>query len=167
QLEALTPQPASSSTACSGDDWMRSVTTTVAIGLGQSFYWAGSAASQGASTASSGELQLGTLRTARSANVLGGFGDGFLGLHQNNKGLYHIGSTWTGLLGHPNMLDAGAGVTFPTSVRWLVQEGRFTSSGTTTNVSFPVPYSVAPAVYLAEGFIDTSFSSQQLQFFAF
>lgn len=165
-LESFTV-PASTSTASSGDDWLRSFKTTVATGLGESFYWPGSAASQGASAASSGELQLGTLRFARSSSVTGGFDNGYLSLHTFRLSIRHIGSAWTEMLTHPNMLDHGSGFGFPQTTRWLVQEGRYTSSGTTTNITFPTPYAVAPSVYLVEGFLDSNNADQAVAFFAF
>ena len=50
------------SAASLGDDDLRELTAEFATGLGESFYWPGSAASQGASTASSGEMLPGTAR---------------------------------------------------------------------------------------------------------
>src|SRR5439155_11915397 len=154
----------SGSSASFGDDALRSIKTTIAIGLGQSFYWPGSAASQGASTASSGELQLGTLRFAKTGFQGGGFGDGFLSLDTTRISVRHIGSTWTGMVGHSGMLEASnaaAAITFPQAKRWLVQEGQYTSTGTTTNVTFPLSYAVAPTVYLIEGYLDSLSGNSQ------
>src|SRR5437773_6730 len=160
----------SGSSASFGDDALRSLKTTIAIGLGQSFYWPGSAASQGASTASSGELQLGTLRFAKTGFQQGGFGDGFLSLDTTRISVRHIGSTWTGMVGHSGMLEAsnaGVAITFPQTQRWLVQEGQYTSSGTTTNVNFPFAYARAPNVYLIEGYLDTLSANSQKSWFAY
>ncbi|KKL91948.1 hypothetical protein LCGC14_1889640, partial [marine sediment metagenome] len=51
-----------SSAASLADDDIRELTAEFATGVGESFYWPGSAASQGASTASSGEMLPGGAR---------------------------------------------------------------------------------------------------------
>lgn len=152
QLEAFSSPTYSTSTASSGDDWFRSLMSSVATGLSKSFNWPGSG---GGSLASAGESVLGTARAARAGNsaVTGGYGDGFLLLNQNHLSLHHIGSTWTGLLGHSSMLDHGGSIgSAPFTAHWLTQNGNFSlnsSLGTvgsngTIAVAFLLPYSVAP-----------------------
>lgn len=124
--------------------------SSIARGLQPSFYWPGSG---GGSAASAGESQAGNLRSAVTGNtiVVGGFGNGFVGLNENHESLHHIGSTWTGMLGHSSMVDHGGGIgNAPFAARWLVQSGgsAITSSlsfGALT-VTFPVLYSGIPFV---------------------
>jgi hypothetical protein len=150
-LETFTTPPAQASVASSGDDWFRSFATSIATGLSSGFLWPGSG---GGSLASAGVSLLGNGRLARAGNsaVTGGYGDGFLLLNQNHISLHHIGSTWTGLLGHSKMEDHGSG-----AGRWVTQASGFSilaSDGSfgTKNVSFSSTYAVAPPwVFVAEG----------------
>jgi len=140
--------PASTSTASSGDDFFRSFMSSVATGLATSFVWPGSG---GGSLASAGVSVPGNARCARAGNsaVTGGYGDGFLLLNQNHISLHHIGSTWTGLLGHSAMVDHGGGLgTAPFTGRWLTQSGVWVpggdSSSQTTAFTFAAAYAVKP-----------------------
>lgn len=145
-LETFTSPPAATSAASGGDDWFRSFATSVALGLSGGFVWPGSG---GGSLASTGVALFGSGRLARAGNsaVTGGYGDGFLLLNQNHISLHHIGSSWTGLLGHSKMEDHGSG-----SGRWVTQQGAYIidagisdiSFGTKTQ-SFDTAYAVAPA----------------------
>lgn len=142
-LETFT-SPASTSTASSGDDWLRSFESSFALGISTSFNWPGSG---GGSLASAGESLLGNARTAVADNsaVTGGFGNGFLLLNRNHISLHHIGSTWTGLVGHSRMVDYVGSL----GSRSLVQSGATrlaTSLGSfgTVTIAFPVPYSAPP-----------------------
>lgn len=127
--------------------------SSIARGLQPSFYWPGSG---GGSLASAGESQPGNLRTAVAGNTIsvGGFGNGFIGLNENHESLHHIGSTWTGLLGHSSMVDHGGGLgNAPFAYRWLTQSGVTSSVVTgstlsfgTISVVFPVPYGYIPFV---------------------
>jgi len=63
--------------------------------------------------------------------------------------------------------NAAAAITFPQAKRWLVQEGQYTSSGTTTNVTFPLSYAVAPTVYLIEGYLDSLSGNSQKGWFCY
>lgn len=127
--------------------------SSIARGLQPSFIWPGSG---GGSAASAGESTAGNLRSAvtGSAVVVGGFGNGFIGLNENHESLHHIGSTWTGMLGHSSMVDHGGGIgNAPFAFRWLVQSGVSGSltavsgiSFGTFTVTFPVPYGAPPFV---------------------
>lgn len=127
--------------------------SSIARGLQPSFYWPGSG---GGSLASAGESQPGNLRAAVAGNTIsvGGHGDGFLGLNENHESLHHIGSTWTGMLGHASMVDHGGGIgNAPFAYRWLVQSGLTTSNTTgsgrsfgTISVVFPIAYGYIPFV---------------------
>ena len=117
--------------------------TSIALGLSTSFIWPGSG---GGSAASAGESQRGNARCAVAGNsaVTGGYGDGFLLLNTNHVSLHHIGSTWTGLLGHSGMIDHA-------NIRWSVQTGTVSLDSTilgdsgTTNVAFGTAFSSAPS----------------------
>lgn len=142
-LETFTAPPGSTSTASSGDDYSRSLMSSIALGLSTSYIWPGSG---GGSNASGGVSQLGNARLAVAANsaVTGGYGDGFLLLNRNHVSLHHIGSTWTAMLGHSGMLDHGS------SGQWSVQTGTFSFDSTvlgdsgTTSVIFSTPFTTAP-----------------------
>lgn len=142
----------SGSDASFGDDAIRSFLVNVALGLGESLYWPGSADSQGASAASSGELQLGALRFARGGFVQGGFPNGYLSVNTKNVSLFHIGSTWTGTVGHSATLyyATGSGFTFPQASRWLVQEGQFNAAAGafSSTVTFPTSFTSTPVVFV-------------------
>ena len=122
-----TTTPTSSSLATSLDDEIRQSMATIAAGLGTSFYGPGSAASQGASTASSGELLLGTARLPIGAVGKGRSGySGFLGLDTTSLGLYELGDAGRAsrLLGHAQMLhhDDSKG-NAPFTSRWVHNSG--------------------------------------------
>lgn len=148
--------PSSASTGLNVvQDW-DSMMSSVARGLQPSFAWPGSG---GASLASAGESIPGNMRLAVHDSgssltmVQGGFGNGFLGLCEQHESLHHIGSTWTGLLGHSGMVDHGGGIgSAPFTSRWLLQNGvadlaSEADFGTVT-VTFTIPYSVPPFVTL-------------------
>lgn len=149
-FEAL---PSDASSAASGDDEFRSMLTAIATGLGESMFWPGSAASQGASTASSGELRLGTARAAVGASApTGGHPDGFLALDANNSQVWHVGSAYTDVISHSRMHDRDGGIgNAPFTVRWLIQTGTFASSDRTDNVIFTIAYNGIPIVMLGPG----------------
>jgi hypothetical protein len=151
-LETFTAPPASTSTASSGDDYFRSFMSSIATGLATSFNWPGSG---GGSLASAGVSLLGNARAARAGNsaVTGGYGDGFLLLNQAHISLHHIGSTWTGVLGHSGMVDHGGSIgSAPFTAHWLTQSGTFSltsslatiGSNGTIAIAFPTPYGAAP-----------------------
>jgi len=149
-----TTVPSPSSAASSGDDAFRSLVTSFALGVSTSFVWPGSG---GGSTASAGESVLGNARFAISGTTatVGGVGDGFLLLNTDRVSLHHIGSTWTGLLGHSGMLDRGSAGTAPFTYRWLTQTGITPINSTgTSNVTWPTPYSVAPTVIVSNGLLN-------------
>lgn len=142
-----------SSTSTGGDverDFL-SMLTSVSKGLSTSFAWPGTG---GGSLASAGVSQLGNARCARAGNsaTTGGFGNGFLLLNQNHLSLHHIGSTWTGLLGHSSMVDHGSVGSAPFASRWLVQSGSTTTGVIafgSVSFTFPVPYGAAPFVHIS------------------
>lgn len=128
--------------------------SSIARGLQPSFYWPGSG---GGSLASAGESQAGNARSAVTGNtiVVGGFGNGFIGLNENHESLHHIGSTWTGMLGHSSMVDHGTGIgSAPFAARWLVQSGSVATQSAqsfgTFAVTFPVPYGQPPFVNIIQ-----------------
>lgn len=142
--------PSPLSDASSGDNEARSFMSSIALGLQPSIFWPGSG---GGSAASAGETQPGSLRMAHSGNVTGGFENGYLSLRTEWGSVWHIGSAWTGMVGHSGMLDRGGGGSFPQSWRWLCQEGSYTTtltSNVTHPITFPTPYTaVAPTVQVS------------------
>lgn len=138
-----TPSP--SSLVSQMDNEFRSFQSAIALGIQPSFYWPGSG---GGSAASAGEAQPGNLRMAHAGVVTGGFENGYLSLRTEWASVWHIGSTWTGMVGHSGMLEHGAGGGFPQTWRWLCQEGSYTTTASvlTHSILFPVQYSVAPTV---------------------
>lgn len=149
-LETFSGSVASTSTASSGDDWFRSFTSSLALGLSPSFNWPGSGSG---STVSAGESQLGNARCAVAGNsaVTGGYGDGFLLLNTNHISLHHIGSTNTFLVGHSSMVDYGAAAgqrSLQTGVFSLVSlsDGSF---GTKT-VAFAPVFAATPTFFQLE-----------------
>ena len=144
-LETFTAPPGSTSTASSGDDYSRSLMSSIALGLSTSYIWPGSG---GGSAASGGVSQFGNARLSVATNsaVTGGHGNGYLLLNRNHVSLHHIGSTWTAMLGHSGMLDHGTPLQ-----RWMVQTGSFSMDSAilgdsgSTNVAFPVAFSSTPS----------------------
>ena len=129
---------------------MRSFLTSLALGVSTSFIWPGSG---GGSAASAGVSQFGNLRlaSATSSAVTGGYNNGYLLLNTTAGSIHHIGSAWTGMLGHGKMVDHAGGIgTVPYRARWLTQVGNFSLDSTIDNdsgsktVTFGTPYSVAP-----------------------
>lgn len=153
--------------ATSTDDHLRDFLQDVALGLGTSFYWAGSASSQGDSAASTGEMLPGTMMLGKVSALTQAFPDGSL-VHWSpyaktgsesriswpNRGefLVHLGSTSSHILGSSMMESWNRQP--PDGKRWLVQEGSFEitlddSSGYTAQTDFPTPYDTTPIVFMA------------------
>ena len=145
--------PTGASNASEADDAFRSLTSSIAVGLGESFYWPGSAASQGASTASSGEQIPGSARVAVGATApTGGHPNGFLALDANNEQIWHVGSAWTDVLAHGRMQDRNGGVgDAPFTTRWLLSTGTIRSLDRTDEVTFATAYNGIPTVMLGPG----------------
>lgn len=169
--------PADASSQMSMAHSIRTTKEAVANGLGTSFFWPGSAASQGDSADSAGEMLLGTGRAMNltdSSNFLsaGGSPNGYIGFKrastvistQGSSNLYlqHIGSENTHVI-------AGSGIeevvavfdrraansnqqSLATLFRWVVDEGTFTVSedlfgAWKETVTFGVTYNAAPYVF--------------------
>jgi hypothetical protein len=139
------------SAASAGDNELRSIMTQLASGISASYSWPGSG---GGSAASGGESKEGNARCARAGNsaVTGGYPDGFLLINTNHVSLHHIGSAWTGMLGHSSMIDHNnAAFTSITTGRWLTQQGSFSLNSSvdgqfgTKTVSFTSAYDGLPA----------------------
>lgn len=139
------------SNASAGDDELRSFMTQLASGISASFVWPGSG---GGSLASAGESVLGNARTARAGNsaVTGGYDNGFLLINTNHVSLHHIGSTWTGMLGHSSMVGHNTNtlLTMPTGKRWVTQRGTvilnpISDVNGTNAVSFASSFDTVPA----------------------
>ena len=144
--------PASGTTASTVDDIIRSDLTAIATVIGVSRFWPGSAASQGASTASSGEMRPGTARPARGANLrVGNAPDGTIVFDSDNSSLAHAGSTATYMLGSRHM-EEHTTVTGLGAAHWVVCSGSNTwpnidpADNDSLNVSFGMVYSTPPAV---------------------
>jgi hypothetical protein len=142
--------PGTDYTASAMDDKFRSIVTSIAVGLGESFFWDGSAASQGASVSSSGQMKLGTARSAVSNSIstfVGGAPNGYVGIVADESYVQHIGSAQTVFLGGGNMLEH---VTDPApTARWVLDSG--TTSGEITDagtlvIPFSVTFTAAPTV---------------------
>lgn len=93
--------PAQADSANTVDDLLRSTVTSVAVGVGESFFWPGSAASAGASTASTGVMRPGAGRLSRASQRLVAYGDGYLSVSTIRNAVIHMGSTRTELVAHP------------------------------------------------------------------
>jgi hypothetical protein len=139
------------SNASAGDNELRSFMTQLASGISGSYYWPGSG---GGSAASGGESKEGNARCARAGNsaVTGGYPNGFLLVNTAHVSLHHIGSAWTGLLGHSNMVDNNnAAFASITTGRWAVQAGTISLNSATDGqsgtkaVSFTSSYDTTPA----------------------
>lgn len=95
------------------------------------------------------------MRFARGGYLQGGFGDGFLSINTKYLSLFHIGSTWTGTVGHISALHGVASDTtnlnFPQNAGFLVQEGAVidaTGVATSFGVTFPTSYKTTPVVFV-------------------
>ncbi len=147
--------PTGASNASEADDAFRSLTTSIAAGLGESFYWPGSAVSQGGSAASSGELIPGSARVAVAGPATdaptGGHPNGFLALDRSKR-IWHSGSAWTDILAHGRMQDRNGGIgNAPFTTRWLIQTGQFETSNRTDEITFTTAYNGVPNVMLGPG----------------
>lgn len=148
------PSQASDATRVEAE-W-RSMETNIATGLGESFFWEGSAATSGGhSGASVGEMVLGSARCGIPNSMgTGGRGDGFLHYPADINGLVHVGSTWTGQLSHSAMLDTAGGignVGSAFSVHWLVQCGVINSSNGSETITFDTEYKGIPFMTIGPG----------------
>jgi len=144
--------PASGSSASEGDDAFRALMTNFATGVGEFVYFPSSAESQGASTASTGIVRLGTARAARVSNVSGSVGNGYLGFETSKGGLWHLGSSWTyAPLGHPAM-ETGPSFNAPYTYRWVHLYGVDTLTASAKSGSKAIAYGytfATPPVTLA------------------
>ena len=137
-----------SSAASLADDDLRELIAEFATGLGESFYWPGSAASQGASTASSGEMLPGTARAPGLAtgSILFDALDGELtaayhrGTTQARPTLLHGGSTASFVIGGALAIESSPApeAAAPFTSRWVAVDSisTFLISSTEANNSF-------------------------------
>ena len=135
-----------SSAASLADDDVRELVAEFATGVGESFYWPGSAASQGASTASSGEMLPGTARVAGTGGAIFDSRDGEItatldrGTTVATATLIHGGSSSSFLIGGGIAIEASPipEAAAPFSSRWVAVDSvaTFLTSGTPANNSF-------------------------------
>ncbi len=156
---------------------MRTMKEAIATGFGEAFYWPGSAASQGASAESSGEMRIGSSRLMRGASDdelnAGGSLNGYLGLVYQTGGsglggsntyIQHIGSENTHLIASTGIEEVIAIMDInSTTVNtakidpryiWTVDEGAFSVSEEemgefNESVTFNVTYDVPPFVFMS------------------
>lgn len=131
--------------------------TSIARGLQPSFLWPGTG---GSSASSAGESTLGNMRLAVAGNsaVTGGYGNGYMLMNEAHVSLHHIGSTWTGMLGHSRMIEHPDSVTTSlgsaSSTRWLLQSGHTVLSSASSFgqmiVTFPIPYNSYPFIQVVD-----------------
>ncbi len=157
-----------SSAASLADDDIRELTAEFATGIGESFYWPGSAVSQGASTASSGELQPGSARvpgvnvvnTALFDSVDGEVTAIFWkGTTVATPTLIHGGSTSSFVIGGSLAIEASPvpEAAAPFGSRWIAVDSTstFILSGTpaensfATNVDFGTTFGAVPNVQVS------------------
>lgn len=154
-----------SSAASLADDDLRELIAEFATGLGESFYWPGSAASQGASTASSGEMLPGTARVAGTGGAIFDSLDGEItatfdrGTTVATATLIHGGSSSSILLGGGIATEASPApeAAAPFTSRWVAVDSTvtFVLSGTeannslATNVPFSVTFGAPPNVQVS------------------
>jgi hypothetical protein len=162
--------PAGDSTASFQDDAWRSMWTSICSGLAETMYWPGA---PGASSASDGEMRLGTLRVVQQYDTAAGNprvvmqGGGASGtmaftrlnaadVVETNMGrgyLWQAGSATTQMMGHVLIAEHQQQPSNATyTARWVLSSGTVASSSVTTTdyftVNFPVTYSVPPTVLL-------------------
>ncbi len=138
-----------SSAASLADDDIRELTAEFATGLGESFYWPGSAASQGASTASSGEMLPGGARVPGVNDVNTALFDSldgevtaifWKGTTVATPTLIHGGSTSSFVIGGSLAIEASPipEAAAPFGSRWVASDSSvtFSVSGTPANNSF-------------------------------
>lgn len=159
--------PAAASLATNTDDTIRSDLTAMATGIGESFFWPGSAASAGASASSGGETVLGIARFHRGPSRFTTAEDGFVSIDTGGDygvSLRHIGvSTIESFpVGHCNIVEE-LNTAGTVDTRWLEQQEThtFAVDGVDTNtITFPIAYNGVPAVRASiRGEISTSINS--------
>ena len=137
------------SDATLADDDLRELTAEFATGLGESFYWPSSAASQGASTASSGELLPGSARVPGVNVVNTALFDSldgevtavfWKGTTVATPTLIHGGSTSSFVIGGALAIEASPApeANAPFGSRWIASDSAvsFVIDGTPANNSF-------------------------------
>jgi len=169
--------PADASSQQSMAQSIRTTKEAIAKGVGTSFYWPGSAADQGSSEDSAGQMLLGSHRCMNltgSANrpLVGDSSDGYVGLvaagnvaltqGASNTYLQHIGSENTHMLGSSGVEEVVAVFDFNSATinrqslastyRWVVEEGTFTVSQEAMGdyvetVTFTSAYNSPPFVF--------------------
>ena len=129
------PSAGSNASAAAGD--IRDMKVDIATGLGQSFYWPGSAGSQGASAESSGALQAGTMRPAVASPT--GEPDGSLMIFYSRPGVFHAGSSGSYYLGgRRTLLAASPQGSGDVITHWVIDQSvtTFALSATEADNSF-------------------------------
>lgn len=147
----LTTSPTTQLTASTMDDEIRSTVTAFAVGVGTSFYGPSSAASQGASTSSTGETFLGTARVARGSVADGGSSqNGFLGLDTTRFGLFELGNnTDNRMVGHARQLERVTALGFPQTQIWTQISGTQILSGAgayAETITYGITFAATPVV---------------------
>ncbi len=159
-----------SSDASLADDDVRELTAEFATGIGESLYWPGSAASQGASTSSSGEMLPGGARVPGVNVVNSALFDSLDGeiTADYTRGtsvavptLIHGGSTSSFVIGGAIAIEASPipEAAAPFGSRWVASDSSvsFVIDGTeannsfATNVSFGTTFGAAPNVQVSVG----------------
>ena len=145
--------PAAASLATNTDDTIRSDLTAMATGIGESFFWPGSAASEGDSASSGGDTVLGLARFHRGPSRLTTAEDGFLSIDTGGSfgvSLRHIGTSQVESLavGHCNVIEE-LNTTGTVDVRWVEQQATHTFADddvANETITFPTAYDGVPAV---------------------
>ena len=134
------------SAASLADDDIRELTAEFATGIGESFYWPGSATSQGASTSSSGEMLPGGARVAGVGTAIFNSFDGEItatydrGTTAATATLIHGGSSSSFLIGGGIAIEASPAPesTAPFTSHWVASDSSvsFVIDATEANNSF-------------------------------
>jgi len=154
-----------SSAASLADDDIRELVAEFATGIGESFYWPGSAASQGASTASSGEMLPGSARVAGTGVAIFNSFDGEItatydrGTTVATATLIHGGSSSSFVIGGGIAVEASPApeAAAPFTSRWVAVDSlsTFLISSTSadnsfaTNVSLGTTFGAPPNVQVS------------------
>lgn len=140
--------PSQATSASSVDDLMRSLVTSVAVGLGEVMYWPGSAAAAGASEGSTGMMVPGSGRLSRAserANIA--YGDGYLSVSTKRNVVVHVGSTRSSeVVAHPMGYEMYAITASPS---YGTRMGMMFSGSTTTDVAASVVTVIFPSLFSA------------------
>jgi hypothetical protein len=138
--------PADGDNAGQGDDAIRSLKSSIRVGLDGEHVWPSGGGDAGVHRLGSARAYVGTQSIVSSAGT-----DGRLMVTSDTSRLFHVGSAGTSYVGGQNVIEGPGQPTGGTRFYWAQEVGSATLVSGTTTISFPRSgFSSTPTVILSE-----------------